>query len=103
MHDLDGPTQSEISRRTSDHRVFIEPLLGYLQGIIESRQPDETITIVVPQFIPARGWQNTLHMRTADLLRTELLSRSGVVVIDVPYRLVENGKVHHHERAEELE
>ncbi len=87
----------------SPYRVFIEPLLGYLQGIIESRQPNETITIVVPQFIPARSWQNALHMRTADLLRKELLSKSGVVVIDVPYRLVENGKVHHHETVQELE
>ncbi len=87
----------------SPYRVFIEPLLGYLQGIIESKQPNETITIVVPQFIPAKSWQNALHMRTAELLRNELLSKSGVVVIDVPYRLVENGKVHHHDAVEELE
>jgi hypothetical protein len=71
----------------SPYRLFIEPLLQYLQGIIDSRQPNETITVVVPQFIPAKGWQNALHMHTADVLRSELLSRSGVVVTDVPYRL----------------
>ena len=71
----------------SPYRLFIEPLLRYLQGILDARQPNETITIVVPQFIPAKGWQNALHMRTADVLRSELLSRSGVVVTDVPYRL----------------
>ncbi len=87
----------------SPYRVFIEPLLGYLQGIIDGKQPNETITIVVPQFIPSKNWHNALHMRTAELLRKELLSRSGVVVIDVPYRLVENGKVHHHETVEETE
>ena len=76
----------------SPYRLFIEPLLKYLEDIIDKRQPNETITIVVPQFIPARGWQNALHMRTADLLRNALLSRSGVVVTDVPYRLVEDGK-----------
>ncbi|MFH1185781.1 MAG: APC family permease, partial [Chloroflexota bacterium] len=74
----------------SPYRLFIEPLLKYLQGIIEARQPNETITIVVPQFIPARPWHNALHMRTADVLRGELLSRSGVVVTDVPYRLGED-------------
>jgi amino acid transporter len=85
----------------SPYRVFIEPLLGYLQGIIASKQPNEIITIVVPQFIPSKRWHKALHMRTADLLREQLLSRSGVVVIDVPYRLVENGKVHHHDVGEE--
>ena len=74
----------------SPYRLFLEPLLRYLQGIIDARQPNETITIVVPQFIPSRVWHNALHMRTADVLRSELLSRSGVVVTDVPYRLNED-------------
>jgi amino acid transporter len=74
----------------SPYRLFIEPLLKYLQSIIDTRQPNETITIVVPQFIPAKSWHNALHMRTAQLLRDELLSRSGVVVTDVPYRLAED-------------
>jgi hypothetical protein len=74
----------------SPYRLFIEPLLKYLQSIIDTRQPNETITIVVPQFIPAKAWHNALHMRTAQLLRDELLSRSGVVVTDVPYRLGED-------------
>lgn len=71
----------------SPYRLFIEPLLKYLQPFIEKQQPDETITIVVPQFIPAKPWHDVLHMRTANLLRQELLQHSGVVVTDVPYRL----------------
>jgi amino acid transporter len=74
----------------SPYRLFIEPLLQYLQTIIDNRQPNENITIVVPQFIPSRPWHNALHMRTADVLRSELLSRSGVVVTDVPYSLDED-------------
>jgi amino acid transporter len=74
----------------SPYRLFLEPLLRYLQGIIDTRQPNETITIIVPQFIPSKVWHNALHMRTADVLRSELLSRSGVVVTDVPYRLDED-------------
>jgi hypothetical protein len=73
----------------SPYRLFVEPLLRYLQGIIDNRQPNETITIVVPQFIPGKMWHNALHMRTAELLRDELLNRSGVVVTDVPYRLAD--------------
>ncbi len=77
----------------SPYRLFIEPLLRYLEDLIDNKQPNETITIVVPEFIPARRWQKALHMRTAEVLRNELLSRSGVVVTDVPYQLVKDGKV----------
>lgn len=71
----------------SPFRLLLEPLLEYLEDIIDQRQPNETITIVVPQFIPSKRWHNALHMRTADYLRQELLSKPGVVVTDVPYQL----------------
>ncbi len=71
----------------SPFRLFIEPLLEYLEDIIEHRQPNETITIVVPQFMPSKRWHYALHMRTAEVLRQELLSKHGVVVTDVPYHV----------------
>src|SRR5215208_7246982 len=71
----------------SPFRLFVEPLLQYLEEIIDKRQPNETITIVVPQFIPSKRWHNALHMRTANVLRQELLSKPGVVVTDVPYQV----------------
>jgi len=76
----------------SPFRLLIEPLLEYLEDIIENRQPNETITIVVPQFIPSKSWHNTLHMRTANVLRQELLSKHGVVVTDVPYHAHDQDK-----------
>ncbi len=71
----------------SPFRLFVEPLLVYLEDVIDQRQPNETITVVVPQFIPSKRWHNVLHMRTANVLRQELLSRHGVVVTDVPYHV----------------
>ena len=76
----------------SPFRLFIEPLLKYVGEIIDQSQPNETITIVVPQFIPSKRWHNALHMRTADYLRQELLSKPGVVVTDVPYQLKDEEK-----------
>ena len=76
----------------SPFRLFIEPLLEYIEEIIDNRQPNETITVVVPQFIPSKRWHRTLHMRTADVLRQELLSKPGVVVTDVPYQVREEKK-----------
>jgi hypothetical protein len=78
----------------SPFRLFIEPLLVYLEEVIEQRQPNETITIVVPQFMPSKRWHYALHMRTAEVLRQELLSKHGVVVTDVPYHV-------HHKKEKE--
>lgn len=54
---------------------------------MSNRQPNETITIVVPQFIPSKKIFNVLHMQTADMLRKELLNKPGVVITDVPYQI----------------
>jgi amino acid transporter len=71
----------------SPYRLFLEPLLEYIEEIIAQRQPNETITIVVPEFVPLKRWHDFLHMQTAKLLRSELLSRPGVVVTNVPYQV----------------
>ena len=76
----------------SPFRLFVEPLLKYLADIIDHRQPNETITIVVPQFIPSKRIHNLLHMQTANVLRSELLEKHGVVVTDVPYHIAESEK-----------
>jgi amino acid transporter len=71
----------------SPYRLFLEPLLGYIEEILESQQPNETITIVVPHFVPSKKVQNFLHMQTAEMLRRELLSTPGVVITEVPYQI----------------
>lgn len=69
----------------SQYRRFIEPLLMYIDEIYQKRQPNEVITIVVPQFVPRRFWTNALHTNTAATLRKALLFRKGIVITNVPY------------------
>jgi len=71
----------------SPYRLFLEPLLEYIKEIVDKRQPNETITIVVPEFVPGERWHNLLHMQTARMLKSELISRPGVVVTNVPYQV----------------
>jgi amino acid transporter len=71
----------------SPYRLFIEPLLQYIDEILAQRQPNEVITIVVPQFVSNNASQRALHMNTADLLRKELLATPGIVITDVPYQV----------------
>ena len=71
----------------SPYRLFLEPLLNYIHEIISVRQPNESITIVVPHFVPEKRAHNVLHMQTAEMLRQELLNTPGVVITEVPYQI----------------
>jgi hypothetical protein len=71
----------------SPYRLFLEPLLEYIERLDDQRQPNEVITIVVPQFIPKHIWTEALHARAADELRTALLNRNGIVITEVPYQV----------------
>ncbi len=69
----------------SPYRQLLEPLLEYLQELSRLRQPNEVITVVVPQFVALKPWERILHTQTAAILREELLTTPGIVVTDVPY------------------
>jgi hypothetical protein len=71
----------------SPYRLLLEPLLGYIEEIAAQRQPNEIITIIVPQFVPRHWWHNLLHTQTAMLLRVMLLFKPGIVITDVPYQV----------------
>jgi len=73
----------------SPYRLFLEPILGYIADIASQRQPGETITIVVPEFISDSQITAALHTNTADLLRSQLKRLHGVVIINVPYHVHE--------------
>jgi hypothetical protein len=71
----------------SPYRLFLEPLLIYIQDILATRQPSEIITIVVPHFVSSHRVYDALHMQTAEMLRREILTTPGVVITEVPYQI----------------
>jgi amino acid transporter len=70
----------------SPYRSVAGPLLEYLD-LLQRQAPDHLITIILPEFIPARWWQHLLHNQTALLIKGALLFRKGVIVTNVPYHL----------------
>jgi amino acid transporter len=70
----------------SPYRSVTGPFLEYLD-LLQKRAPRGVITIVLPEFVPARWWQHLLHNQTALLIKGALLFRKGVVVANVPYHL----------------
>jgi hypothetical protein len=71
----------------SPYRLLLEPVLDYIESLIKIRQPSEVILVVVPQFVSRRWWTGLLHSQTAFMLRLGLLTRPGVVIIEVPYQV----------------
>jgi len=70
----------------SPYRAVLEPILGYINEL-EASQPDAYVTIVLPEFVPARWWQHLLHNQRALLLKGALLFRPNTVVTNVPFHL----------------
>jgi amino acid transporter len=71
----------------SPYRLFLEPLLEYIDKLSAIQTANEIITIVVPQFVPKHWWNNALHMRTAESLRKALIHRKNIVITEVPYQV----------------
>src|SRR5262249_51772239 len=52
----------------SPYRSLMEPLLEYI-GDVESEHPNDYVTIILPEFVPARWWQHLLHNQRALLIK----------------------------------
>jgi amino acid transporter len=78
----------------SPYRLFLEPLLEYIADITRQRQPGETITIVVPEFVSNSRLTAALHTNTAELLRSQIKRQHGIVIINVPYHVHEEDVEH---------
>jgi hypothetical protein len=74
----------------SPYRLFLEPLLEYITEILKNRQPGETLTIIVPEFISNNLLASALHTNTAELLRKYLKRQQGIVITNVPYHVTIN-------------
>jgi len=70
----------------SPYRSLTRPLLRYIERI--SRQGEnQMITVLLPEFVPAKWWHQLLHNQSSLLLKGALLFRKGVIVTSVPYHL----------------
>jgi hypothetical protein len=70
----------------SPYRSLMEPLLEYIDEV-DASQPDDFVTIVLPEFVPARWWHHIFHNQRALLIKGALLFRPNVVVTSVPFHL----------------
>ncbi|HEY0605136.1 MAG TPA: APC family permease [Herpetosiphonaceae bacterium] len=70
----------------SPYRSLVRPLIRYLDEV-DRQWNNDIITVVLPEFVPARWWHALLHNQTALMIKGALLFRKNRVVTSVPYRL----------------
>jgi amino acid transporter len=70
----------------SPYRALTRPLLRYIDRI-DREHRDDLLTIVLPEFVPAKWWQHLLHNQSSLTLKAALLFKEGVIVTNVPYHL----------------
>jgi amino acid transporter len=70
----------------SAYRSLMEPLLEYIEQV-DAERPDDFVTIVLPEFVPARWWHHLLHNQRALLIKGALLFKPNIVVTSVPFHL----------------
>lgn len=70
----------------SPYRSLSRPLLRYIDRV-RRNCGENFVTVVLPEFIPARWWHQLLHNQSSLLLKGSLLFKRRVVVVSVPYHL----------------
>jgi amino acid transporter len=76
----------------SPYREINEPLLEYLDQL-DRRSSSDVVTVIIPELVVHRWWQQLLHNQTALWLKVRLLFREGTVVTSVPSHVLEEGKI----------
>src|SRR6266571_2132292 len=70
----------------SPYRTLLRPILAYIDAV-HLRHPEDTLTVIVPEFVVAHWWEYLLHNQVALRLKAALLLRPGVAVLNLPQHL----------------
>lgn len=79
-------TGVELVILQSPYRSLTRPLLRYVERLLK-QSDNQMITVLLPEFVPAKWWHQLLHNQSSLLLKGALLFRKGVIVTSVPYHL----------------
>jgi uncharacterized membrane-anchored protein YitT (DUF2179 family) len=97
--DLDSTATSRLQREwaewapdiplivlDSPYRSIMQPVLHYIDQM-EKQKDGSYMTIILPEFVPAKWWQHLLHNQTALMIKAALLFQRGKVAISIPFHL----------------
>ncbi len=70
----------------SPYRSVMVTLMDYIEDTLD-KDPHSWVTVVIPEILPAKWWQNILHNQRALMLKGALLFKDRVILTDVPFHL----------------
>jgi amino acid transporter len=82
----------ELVVLASPYRSLVGPLTRYVDRRMTAHH-DQMVTIVLPEFIPAKWWHHLLHNQSSLMLKGALLFKPDVIVTSVPYHLKNRNSV----------
>ncbi|MBK9740084.1 MAG: APC family permease [Actinobacteria bacterium] len=94
-HDDTRHLQEEWDRReipvtlkilASPYREITRPILDYVREL-RSDNPNDLVTVYIPEYVVGRWWEQLLHNQSALRLKSRLLFTPGVMVTSVPWQL----------------
>ena len=71
----------------SHYRLTIQPLLDYVDDLQKRKNPQDYITVVIPEFETKKWWHRLLHNQTGWILHAMLVLKKNVSVVTIPYHL----------------
>ena len=74
----------------SSYRSIIKPAVSFVDAVVkQAEKRNHSVTVLVPQFVPKKPWQNILHNQNSLRLRTAFASRKDISVSTYYYHLSE--------------
>lgn len=74
----------------SSYRSIVKPALSFVDAVAkQAKKRNHSVTVLVPQFVPKKPWQNVLHNQNSLRLRTAFASREDISVSTYYYHLTE--------------
>lgn len=77
--------QVPIVVRRSPYRNLIGPLVKFIESEEFTVTPGDTITVIMPQLVVKKWWENVLHNQTSLFIRSTLLKRRNIALVTLPY------------------
>lgn len=76
----------------SPYRELVSSVENFIAEL-DARWDNDTVTVVIPEFVVGKWYEQILHNQSALLLKGKLLFREGIVVTSVPYHVdTDNGQ-----------
>ena len=71
----------------SPYRMVNRPILNFINEVASKKNPEDFITVLIPEFETKKWWHRVLHNQTGFILRTLLILKENVIVTTIPVHL----------------